>query len=71
MTIEETKEMYGYNAKDLCLHICGICTSNDWYCPSWCDDCEWVLKNYEKAISRLAKLDGDLYTFCQRIHTWK
>ena len=71
MTIEEAKELYGYNAKDLCLHICHQCVSNDWYCPSWCDDCNWVQRNYDKAIVRLTKLDGDLYEFCKRISTWK
>ena len=71
MTIEETKELYGYNEKDLCNQICSQCISNDGYCPSYCDTCEWVQKNYDKAIVRLAKLDGDLYTFCKRIKTWK
>lgn len=71
MTNEEVIEEYGDTAESLCKHICDICTANDWYCPSYCDSCLWVKRNYEKAIDRLAKLDGDLYEFCKKVKTWK
>lgn len=71
MTIDGVKDFYGTNADDLCKHICNCCTANDWYCPTYCDTCKWVTKNYDKAIERLAKLDGDLVEFCKRIKTWK
>lgn len=73
MTIEETKEEYGYNADDMCRIICGMCNANDWYCPSDCDALAWIRKNYDKAIERLAKLDGDFVEMFRRIkrHSWK
>lgn len=71
MTIAETKEEFGDNADTLCKHICHQCIANDAYCPSYCDTCEWIQRNYDKAIERLAKLDGDLYTFCKRARYWK
>ena len=73
MTIEETKEEYGYNSDDLCKNMCYLCTANDWYCPSDCDSLAWVRNNYDKAIERLAKLDGDYVELFRRIkrHKWK
>jgi hypothetical protein len=73
MTIEETKEEYGYNADELCKNLCYLCTTNDWYCPSDCDTIAWIRNNYDKAIERLAKLDGDYVEMCRRIHRhrWK
>lgn len=70
MTVEEAKEEFGDTADILCKRICTFCTT-DWYCPSYCRTCEWVQKNYEKAIQRLAELDGDLYEFGKRAKTWK
>ena len=71
MTVAEVKEEYGDTAESLCRHICTSCTANDWYCPSYCDTCLWVQRHYDKAITRLADLDGDLYEFCKRVKTWK
>lgn len=71
MTKEEVRQMFGNDADTLCQHICGGCTSNDWYCPQYCDICEWVQHNYDFAIQRLAQMDGDLYKFCKRAKTWK
>lgn len=70
MTVEEAKEEFGNTPDILCKHICTFCTANDWYCPSYCRLCEWVQKNYDKAIKRLAELDGDLYEFGKRAKTW-
>ncbi len=73
MTIDEAKEEYGYTADDMCRIICGFCNANDWYCPSDCDSLVWIRKNYDKAIERLAKLDGDYVEMCRRIkqNRWK
>ena len=67
MTIEEAKEEYGDNADDMCRIICGLCNANDWYCPSDRDALAWIRKNYDKAINRLAKLDGDYVEMFRRI----
>lgn len=71
MTIEEVKEEYGYNADDMCKNICGMCDGNDYYCPSDCEPLAWIRKNYDKAIKRLANLDGDIAEMCRRIKTYK
>ena len=71
MTVEQVKEEFGNTADVLCQSICDNCTANDWYCPTYCSTCEWVQRNSDKAVERLAKLDGDLYTFCKRVKTWK
>lgn len=73
MTVEEAKEEYGYNADDMCRIICGLCNANDWYCPSDCEPLAWIRKNYNKAIKRLAELDGDFVEMFRRIkrHGWK
>lgn len=73
MTAEETKERYGYNADDMCKNLCDLCNANDWYCPSDCESLAWIRNNYEKAINRLAKLDGDYVEMFRRIkrHSWK
>lgn len=71
MTREEVLNEYGETADSLCKFICDQCTANDAYCPSYCDTCKWVQRNYDKAIERLAKLDGDLYEFCKRVRTWR
>lgn len=73
MTLEEAKEEYGYNADDMCKNLCYLCTANDWYCPSDCEPLTWIRNNYNKAIARLAKLDGDYVEMFRRIkrHSWK
>ena len=71
MTIEQVKDEYGENADAMCGYVCDRCFANDWYCPSYCDTCMWIQKNYDKAVERLAKLDGDLIEFCKRVKTWK
>ena len=71
MTFDEVKEEFGDTPDMLCKHICNSCVANDWYCPSYCRLCEWVQNNYDKAIQRLAELDGDLYEFGKRAKTWK
>lgn len=71
MTVEQIKEEFGYDADSICKSICDMCTANDWYCPKYCDTCKWVIRNYDKAVERLAKLDGDLVEFCKRVKRWK
>lgn len=71
MTVEQCKDEYGNDADTMCRILCGFCTSNDWYCPSDCESMEWVRKNYEKAINRMAKLDGDYVEFFKRLKQWK
>lgn len=71
MTRTEVEEEYGDTADMLCKFICTECTANDWYCPTGCSTCEWIRRNYDRAIKRLAKLDGDLVEFCKRVKTWK
>ena len=71
MTREELIDQYGDSAESLCKAICDDCTANDWYCPTPCKTCGWVQRNYEKAVERLMKLDGDLYEFCKRVKRWK
>lgn len=73
MTIDEAKEEYGCNADDMCKNLCSLCNANDWYCPSDCEPLEWIRNNYDKAIKRLAELDGDCVEMFRRIkrHNWK
>lgn len=73
MTIDEVKEEYGYNADELCSNLCYYCNANDWFCPSDCELLAWIRRNYDKAIERLAKLDGDYVEMYRRFkrHNWK
>lgn len=71
MTIEQAKEEFGDNAESMIHRLCDFCTANDWYCPSYCKDMEWISRNYDKAIERMAKLDGDYVEFMKRLKTWK
>lgn len=71
LTLEEAKEEYGYDAEQLCKNLCYLCNANDWYCPSDCEPLAWIRKNYNKAIERLAKLDGDYVEMFRRIKTYK
>ena len=73
MTVEEVKEEYGFDADEMCKNLCYECTANDWYCPSDCEPLAWVRRNYNKAVERLAKLDGDSVEMFRRIkrHSWK
>ena len=71
MAREEAKDQFGDNADTMCRILCGYCTANDWYCPSDCDFIAWVRRNYDKAIERMAKLDGDYVEFSKRYRHWK
>lgn len=71
MTREEVNEIYGNDADTLCQHICVGCTSNDWYCPKYCDVCKWVQRNYDLAIERLAKWTEICMNFAKKAKTWK
>lgn len=70
MTIDEAKDEYGDNADTMIHILCTCCTANDWYCPSYCKSMEWIQHNYDKAIERIAKLDGDYVEFMKRLKTW-
>lgn len=40
---------------------CGCCTSNDWYCPSYCDVLEKAQRiPFEKIQQAYARHDGDM-----------
>lgn len=71
MTIEQAKEEYGHNADTMCQILCGLCDATDWYCSSDCKSIEWVRKHYDKAIAKIAELDGEYWTFLNRARTWK
>lgn len=73
MTIDEAKEEYGYDAEQMCKNLCYLCNANDWYCPSDCESLAWIRRNYNKAINRLAELEGDYVEMFRRIkrHSWK
>ena len=57
MTIAECKHFFGDNADDMCKTICGFV--------------EWVRTHYDKAVERLAEVDGDLVKMSTRYKTWK
>jgi len=69
MTIAECKHFFGDNADDMCKTICGFC--NEGYCPDDCGFVEWVRTHYDKAVERLAEVDGDLVKMSTRYKTWK
>ena len=71
MTTQEVKEYYGATPEQFCRTLCNNCTSNDWYCPTLCSELEWVMRNFEKAVERMAKLDGDEVKFSQGLKRWK
>ena len=71
MTVTEVKEEYGTDADTLCRNLCGCCDANDWYCPSDCKSIEWIRRNYDKSIQRLADFDGDYVALLNRARTWK
>ena len=71
MTAQEVKEYYGDTPEQFCRTLCNSCTSNDWYCPTLCNELEWVMRNFEKAVERMAKLDGDEVKFSQGLKRWK
>ena len=71
MTIEEVKKEFGSDADIMCSRFCDLCTSNDWYCISDCKKIAWIRKHYDKAVVRLAKLDGDYVEFFERVGKWK
>ena len=70
MTRQEIIEDYG-NADTMCAILCYRCKANDWYCPSDCKSLVWVRNNYDKAVDRLAKLDGDEVELMRRARIWK
>jgi len=71
MTAQEVKEYYGDTPEQFCRTLCKNCISNDWYCPSLCNELKWVMRNFEKAVERMAKLDGDEVKFSQGLKRWK
>lgn len=71
MTVTQVKEEYGADADTLCRNLCGYCDANDWYCPNDCKSIEWVRRNYDKAIQRLADLDGDYVALLNRARMWR
>lgn len=71
MTTQEVKDYYGDTPEQFCRILCKSCTSNDWYCPTLCNELEWVMRNFEKAVERMAKLDGDEVKFSQGLKRWK
>ena len=70
MTVTQVKEEYGADVDTMCRILCGYCNANDWYCPSDCESIEWIRRNYDKAIQRLADLDGDYVALLNRARTW-
>lgn len=60
MTVDEAKKEIG-TMDSLCEMFCNYCTTNDWYCPSECNE---LLKARELGFDRLvncyARHDGDL-----------
>ena len=71
MTTQEVKEYYGLTPVQFCRTLCNSCTSNDWYCLTLCSELEWVMRNFEKAVERMAKLDGDEVAFSRGLKRWK
>ena len=71
MTVQEVKEYYGDTPEQFCRTLCQSCISNDGYCPTLCNELEWVMRNFEKAVERMAKFDGDEVKFSQGLKRWK
>ena len=68
MTTQEVKEYYGDTPEQFCRTLCKSCTC--WHCPTLCNELEWVMRNFEKAVERMAKLDGDEIKFSQGLKRW-
>lgn len=61
MTLEEVKEEIPTLERFLSM-ACGMCTGNDWYCPSYCHDLEKAKRiPLEKIQQSYARHDGDMY----------
>ena len=51
---------------------CNQCTSNDWYCPSYCDDLEKAKRMpFEKIQQAYARHDGDMVKVYRYIKQYK
>ena len=71
MTIQEVEECYGDTPEQFCKTLCQSCISNDGYCPTLCNEFEWVMRNFGKAVERMAKLDGNEVAFSRGLKRWK
>lgn len=71
MTTQEVKKYYGDTPEQFCRILCKSCINNDGYCPTLCNELEWVMRNYGKAVKRMAELDGDEVKFSQGLKRWK
>lgn len=63
MTVQEVEEYYGDTLEQFCKTLCQSCISNDGYCPTLCNELEWVMWNFGKAVERMAKLDSNEVAF--------
>lgn len=55
-----------------CQLCCNYCESNDWYCPSECDDLEKARQlDFNRIINCYARYDGDLRKVCRYIRNTK
>ncbi len=55
-----------------CRICCDNCTSNDWYCPSDCEDLEKARKlDFDRIVKCYARHDGDLSKVARYIKTTK
>ena len=70
VTTQEVKEYYGDTPEQFCRILCQSCTF-DGYCPTLCNELEWVMRNFEKAVERMAELDGDEVKFSQGLKRWE
>lgn len=61
MNIDEAKEEIPTIERFLSM-ACGICTSNDWYCPSYCDVLEKAKRMpFQKIQQAYARHEGEMY----------
>lgn len=48
--------------------VCGTCTANDWYCPSYCHDLEKAQQMpFEKIQAAYARHDGEIWKIMRYI----
>lgn len=60
MTYEQALEELG-DIDSFCRMCCNNCTSNDWYCPSECDDLEKArLLDFDRIVKCYAVHEGNL-----------
>ncbi|MCM1059818.1 MAG: hypothetical protein NC452_05950 [Eubacterium sp.] len=60
MTTEEARKEIP-DIESFCRQSCTLCTSNDWYCPTYCDMLQKARRmDFERIVEAYARNDEDM-----------